>query len=210
MSQKVKPNFSPVSDPSLKPIVNQLTGFLSSMTFDNVDGVLGIEQGGTGTSTSFPPGSIIFVGAQGVYAQDNANLFWNDSSNELRVNALTAGSTTIGSSDGTYFIEIGANVPGNKFSFIDFHGDDTYTDNGLRIIRGNGGPNTNSAIEHRGTGSLYLTCNEGGSIILNTTSAVQLPKGTTAQRPTGTDGLIRFNTDTNRVEAFYSGIWNNL
>ena len=42
------------------------------------------------------------------------------------------------------------------------------------------------------------------------TDALLLPKGTTAQRPAGVDGYIRFNTDTTRVEAFYGGIWNNL
>ena len=46
---------------------------------------------------------------------------------------------------------------------------------------------------------------------LDSTSAFQLPSGTTAERPIVlVDGLLRFNTTTNRVEAYYSGIWNNL
>src|SRR5207245_1454486 len=33
---------------------------------------------GTGTATAFTAGSIVFTGAGGVYAQDNANLFWDN------------------------------------------------------------------------------------------------------------------------------------
>jgi hypothetical protein len=55
---------------------------------------------------------------------------------------------------------------GNRVSYIDFHGDDTYTDYGLRLIRWNGGANTNSDIRHRGTGSLVLSGDDGGQILL--------------------------------------------
>jgi hypothetical protein len=46
--------------------------------------------------------------------------------------------------------------------------------------------------------------------ILPGTGAVTLPKGTTAQRPTGQDGMIRYNTDTNSLETYDSGSWSNL
>lgn len=48
-------------------------------------GTLGVDQGGTGTVTPFTAGSVIFAGASGVYAQDNANLFYNDSTNVLGI-----------------------------------------------------------------------------------------------------------------------------
>jgi hypothetical protein len=41
--------------------------------------------------------------------------------------------------------------------------------------------------------------------ILPGTEAVTLPKGTTAERPAGSDGQIRFNTDTNQYEGYVSG-----
>ena len=46
--------------------------------------------------------------------------------------------------------------------------------------------------------------------ILPGTGAVTLPKGTTAQRPVGQDGMIRYNTDTNSLETYDSGSWTNL
>ena len=48
-------------------------------------GTLPVARGGTGTGTAFTAGSVVFAGASGVYAQDNANLFWDDTNNRLGV-----------------------------------------------------------------------------------------------------------------------------
>ena len=42
------------------------------------------------------------------------------------------------------------------------------------------------------------------------TDAVQLTSGTTAQRPTGNAGMIRFNTDTSKFEGFDGTTWIDL
>jgi hypothetical protein len=39
----------------------------------------------TGTSTAFTTGSVIFAGASGVFSQDNANFFWDDTNNYLGI-----------------------------------------------------------------------------------------------------------------------------
>lgn len=46
-------------------------------------GTLAVSRGGTGTGTAFTAGSVLFAGASGVYSQDNANLFWDDTNNRL-------------------------------------------------------------------------------------------------------------------------------
>lgn len=41
--------------------------------------------------------------------------------------------------------------------------------------------------------------------------AYRVPVGGTALRPTNpVNGLVRFNTDTNQLEAYYNTIWNSL
>jgi len=50
-----------------------------------VTGTLPVTNGGTGTSTAFTTGSIPFAGASGIYSQDNANLFWDDTNNYLGI-----------------------------------------------------------------------------------------------------------------------------
>lgn len=42
------------------------------------------------------------------------------------------------------------------------------------------------------------------------TGAITIPVGTTAQRPVGQDGMIRYNTDVNTYEVYDSGSWTSL
>lgn len=59
-------------------------GTTTRILYDNA-GILGelasipVANGGTGTSTVFTQGSVVFAGASGVYSQDNANFFYNSS-----------------------------------------------------------------------------------------------------------------------------------
>lgn len=56
---------------------------------DHTGTPLGVTKGGTGSSTALTQGSVVFAGASGVYSQDNANLFWDDSNNRLGVGTST-------------------------------------------------------------------------------------------------------------------------
>ena len=72
------------------PLVNGTVAVGSSLLYSRQDHVhptdtsrmaafttLGVTLGGTGTSTAFTQGSIIFAGVGGVYSQDNANFFYD-------------------------------------------------------------------------------------------------------------------------------------
>ncbi len=62
-----------------------------SLTAD-VSGILPVANGGTGTSTAFTAGSVVFSGASGVYTQDNADLFWDNTAKQLGVGTATTGA----------------------------------------------------------------------------------------------------------------------
>jgi len=68
-------------------------------------GTFAVSRGGTGTGTAFTSGSVLFATTSGVYAQDNSNLFWDDTNNRLGLGVNTslnslltfkAGSATAG------------------------------------------------------------------------------------------------------------------
>ena len=59
---------------------------------------LAVASGGTGTATQFTAGSIVFAGASGVYAQDNTNLFWDNTNKRLGIGTTTPGTTLVVSS----------------------------------------------------------------------------------------------------------------
>lgn len=75
--------FAPIS-PDLS---TQTTGNLPLAT--RVSGILPVANGGSGTSTAFTAGSVVFAGAAGVYEQDNANLFWDNTNNRLGIGITT-------------------------------------------------------------------------------------------------------------------------
>jgi hypothetical protein len=71
-------------------------------------------------------------------------------------------------------IEINKNGSGDRYAFIDFHGDDTLTDYALRIIRSNAGANASSAINHKGTGLFSINAEDAAVLALMTSNTVRL------------------------------------
>lgn len=65
-------------------------------------GQLAVGRGGTGTSNQFTTGSVVFAGASGVYQEDNANFYWDDSANSLSLG--TTNNTTRLNVDGVISI----------------------------------------------------------------------------------------------------------
>jgi hypothetical protein len=71
--------------------------------------------------------------------------------------------------------------------------------------------NTISALNTNG--DIILTPDGTGSVKINSTKVLVIPKGLTATRPTpgtATNGAIRYNESTNRFEGVVSGNWTGL
>ena len=80
--------------------------------------------------------------------------------------------------------------------------------------------NSNIAVADSGTGTVTVTV-DGGTIatmstalaldLNNPTTAIRLPNGTTAQRPSGSTGLLRYNSSTDKIEGYTTaGGWAEL
>jgi hypothetical protein len=65
------------------------------------------------TTTAFTTGSIVFAGAAGVYNQDNANFFWDDTNNRLGIGnaAPTDPLTVTGNAKATTFNKVTITEP---------------------------------------------------------------------------------------------------
>lgn len=74
----------------------------------------------------------------------------------------------------TVGLDIAGSRSGNGQSQIQLIGDTTYTAGGMRLIRSGAGANSNSTLQHRGTGNLALTATEAAPIVFSTNNLQRL------------------------------------
>ncbi len=75
-------------------------------------GTIGVGNGGTGTATTFTQGSVVFAGASGVYSQNNANFFWDNTNSRLGLGTTTPTQLlTMGSSTNSTTIRLSQRTP---------------------------------------------------------------------------------------------------
>lgn len=84
----------------------------------------------------------------------------------------------------------------------------TFTNKTLTSPTVNGGTINNASVgaTTASTGS-FTTLNASGDVNFTGTAAVQVPAGTTAQRPTGTTGDFRFNSTLLKFEGYNGTAW---
>jgi len=116
-----------------------LGGTLSGVSLTTqVSGTLPVANGGTGTATAFTAGSVVFAGASGVYSQDNASLFFDNTNDRLGIGTTTpnqklqvTGSNSTGFAGATL-----QNSNGNVgLAGIQFSSDTTYSKSAIAQVR---------------------------------------------------------------------------
>ena len=111
------------------------------------------------------------------FSNSTSTGFYRSASNEIGISIngtntglFQAASTQIkgllnvAPASGEAHIQVQTNGINNEDAFIDFVADTTYTDYGLRLLRGATGANTISQLVHRGTGVLEINAQDGGEI----------------------------------------------
>jgi hypothetical protein len=68
------------------------------------------------------------------------------------------------------------------------------------------GDNT-ATLNFQTNGNTGLSINASQNANCTSTGAIKVPSGTTANRPTGANGMIRYNTSTSRIEGYINGTW---
>ena len=69
---------------------------------------------------------------------------------------------------------------------------------------------TNLGLATKASPTFSGTVTSGGDIVMSGTGSLQLPTGTTAQRPTAATGDIRFNTTTTAFEGYNGSAWGEI
>jgi hypothetical protein len=115
----------------------------------------------------------IFNGIIGIGISPTRTL---DVNGYAQIGSTAEGKLGIGEklSTGAAHIELGEGRTGSGYAWIDLIGDTTYTDYGLRILRGNSGSNTTSNMWHRGTGDFNFVTQEAAPIIFYTNNTERM------------------------------------
>jgi hypothetical protein len=191
-----------VGDPVTRLLIDAATGNVSVP-----DSTLGKFCVGTGLDGQF------YSNSDNVYIENitqDKDMIFRVNDGGVNVNAIyiDASASTLFAYDtllSSDRIEINNDGSGNREAFIDFHGDDTYPDYGLRIKRHNTGPNAISEIVHRGTGSLLLKTFDAAGLAFYTSDTLRgyfgstgnfvLNDGNALYLGTGFDGKFSISSD---------------
>lgn len=177
------------------------TGALSSNSSVSFDGeTLAINAHSTFSGEFFlsnlPENSIVLAGANGEI-QSDPNLTWDGSLLTIDGSADISGDVTIGGN-----LTLGDQTLDTINVVADFTSD---------LI-----PKDNSTYNLGETGSnwykLYINTIDADTdvVTFDINGAVTLPTGSTAERPTPVQGMIRYNTDDGRFEAYDGSAWTGI
>lgn len=168
---------------------------------------IGVGFGGTGTSTTFTQGSVVFAGASGIYTQDNANFFWDNTNKQLKIgsNSIVNGNSlnpiaiakTSTSYLATYIQNLSSGTAASTDLIIGNNADDGTVTTGTYLDLGiNSSGFTGSGILN-GPGDAYVYNNLEDLIIATGTAGKNVIIGTGGFGGTAASKTRATFTDTN-------------
>lgn len=118
--------------------------------------------------------------------KEATDLLWKDGTQKLGGALDTSGTATalelkqggetvlLSTRDAGASLTLGQGCVSDNYALIDLVGDSTYSDYGVRLIRGNTGANTSSRLIHRGTGPMSLEATEAADVAIKTNNTTRL------------------------------------
>jgi len=141
-----------------------------------------ITVGNSTVNTQITSGNLFLNGSTLVIGNTNSNVTSNSSTLTIGNSSIftSINSTSVNFSSDTTEIKLGNSTVNVTINSTSFDSSNTFT---------------------------FAT---NGDVIFATNSAVTVPIGNTAQRPSGAVGQIRYNTDESKYEVYVSGAFDNV
>jgi hypothetical protein len=147
----------------------------------------------------------LMINRQGV--GNNAVFYWDEDTDKFKIVLSTSdGSTVTNITDSSYARMAGAD-PQDAQDFVTLN----YLSTASTITLGNFSFSGNTVTQTSSNADFEFDNSGTGKFVLLGTSALVVPVGSTAQRPTAQVGVIRYNTDTGKYEVSQDGsTWTSL
>lgn len=147
--------------------------------------------------------------ASGSLEAASTGIIAKNASNSVVARTITAGTSGVSITDGS---GVSGNptvsLSGLPLALANYGGTGILAVNGGTTLGGVAILGTTNEIDvANGNGVGNPTIGLADNAVMPGTGAMIVPKGTTAQRPVGTDGQLRYNIDANSFEAYANGNW---
>ena len=158
-----------------------------------------------------------FRGGIGYEHQNNYMAFYTGAQNE-RLRITSNGSVNIGTGNLNQTDRM-LNVYGGRIrvegittnsNTAEFYGNTT-SGQSYGLLVSSGTTSGDQCAQFRGAGGTnYLKIRGDGYLECGSTVALKVPSGTTAQRPTGVNGMLRYNTTNDTLEGYVNSAWSTI
>jgi hypothetical protein len=151
------------------------TANVADLTVSQVNTMLG-----TATISGTPADNRVAVWNSASTIEGDANLTFTNTAATSQILAVLATGTDLSgvhvkpTSTGTAEVKVGNSRSGSGQSAIDLIGDTTYTTFGTRLIRENTGANASSKLQHRGTGTMFISTEDSATIAIYTNATSRM------------------------------------
>jgi hypothetical protein len=190
--------------PSLRlvlPVTGELTGTWGDVTNQGLTELVDASIAGTASITMLDANYTLST-ASGT-ADEARKMF------VVATGALTAARNIICPTASKLYFVANTTTGGFAVTFKTSAGTGISIPNGAAMVLYCDGTNVVNAITNFNELDIGVLTAYGDSSFTST-GAVKIPVGTTAQRPTGADGKIRFNSDTDKFEGYDGTDWGQL
>ena len=189
-------------------------------------GTLNVANGGTGTTTAFTAGSVVFAGASGVYSQSNSGLFFDSTQKKLGINTATVGSYLTVAGDGSFTISTASastpiiiannNTTGVVTAKLAFQNGGGTKCSINAAVYGNGymdfsvNADTFAQRIHASTGVSIGNTTDPGAGGLKVSGLIYPQQAATASAPAYVKGAIYFDTTLNKLRVGGASAWETI
>lgn len=178
--------------------VTGTTTVVNTTNMEIEDNILLLNSGG---SVGNDAGIMIKRQASG----NNAAFYWDEGADKFKIVTTTSDGSTVTNIDDTAYTRLAGADPVDNQDFVTLQSMNTAIAVATSTALGNFDFSGSTIIQTSTNADFEMETAGTGNFVLSGTAGLILPKGTTAQRPTGQTGIIRFNNDTSKYEVCLDG-----